>query len=64
MNSIFRTVYWGFWPLGNLVGGWLGAALGLVPTILGGGALTAAGMLLMLTTAAGRLRDQPVLENA
>lgn len=64
MNSIFRTVYWGFWPLGNLIGGWLGASAGLVPTIVGGGAFTAVGLLLMLLTPAGRVREHTLLENA
>jgi MFS family permease len=28
MNSIFRTVYWGAWPLGNLIGGFAAAVIG------------------------------------
>jgi MFS family permease len=64
MNGIFRTIYWGVWPLGNLLGGWAGATLGLVPTIIAGGAFTAAGMLLMLPTPAGRLREHPRMEAA
>ena len=38
MNSVFRTAYWGAWPLGSLVGGYLGSTLGPVPAILIGGA--------------------------
>lgn len=34
MNSIFRTVYWGAWPLGNLVGGYVGSVIGARTTIL------------------------------
>ena len=30
MNSVFRTVYWGGWPVGNLLGGYLGSAFGPV----------------------------------
>lgn len=38
MNSVFRTVFWGAWPLGNVLGGYAGSVLGLVPAILIGGA--------------------------
>jgi MFS family permease len=38
MNSVFRTVFWGGWPLGSVIGGYLGSTLGPVPTILIGGA--------------------------
>jgi predicted MFS family arabinose efflux permease len=38
MNSVFRTVFWGAWPVGNVVGGYVGSTLGLVPAILIGGA--------------------------
>src|SRR5438034_2458656 len=33
MNSIFRTVYWGAWPAGNLVGGYIGSLFGARTTI-------------------------------
>jgi len=39
MNSIFRTVYWGAWPLGNLVGGYLGSVFGPQKSIFLGGLL-------------------------
>src|SRR5438034_231746 len=39
MNSIFRTVYWGAWPLGNLVGGYLGSVFGPRQSIFLGGLL-------------------------
>jgi MFS family permease len=38
MNSVFRTAYWGAWPIGSVVGGYLGSTLGPVPAILIGGA--------------------------
>ena len=38
MNSVFRTVYWGAWPIGSVIGGYLGSTLGPVPAILIGGA--------------------------
>jgi predicted MFS family arabinose efflux permease len=34
MTATFRTVYWGAWPLGNLIGGAAGAAFGAVPVIV------------------------------
>jgi len=39
MNSIFRTVYWGAWPLGNLLGGYLGSVFGPQKSIFLGGLL-------------------------
>ncbi|HEV2217335.1 MAG TPA: MFS transporter [Candidatus Dormibacteraeota bacterium] len=39
MNSIFRTVYWGAWPAGNLIGGYLGSLLGARTTIFAAGLL-------------------------
>jgi len=39
MNSIFRTVYWGAWPAGNLVGGFLGTLFGPSTTIFLAGLL-------------------------
>ncbi len=39
MNSIFRTVYWGAWPAGNLVGGYLGSLFGARTTIFLAGLL-------------------------
>jgi len=39
MNSIFRTVYWGAWPAGNLVGGYLGSVFGPQRSIFLGGLL-------------------------
>jgi predicted MFS family arabinose efflux permease len=38
MNSVFRTVFWGAWPLGSVIGGYVGSILGPVPAILIGGA--------------------------
>ena len=48
MNSIFRTVYWGAWPAGNLVGGYLGSLLGARTTILAAGLLFGCISLLFL----------------
>lgn len=48
MNAIFRTVYWGAWPAGNLVGGYLGSLLGSRTTIFTGGLLFGCLSLLFL----------------
>ena len=48
MNAVFRTVYWGAWPLGNLVGGYLGNLLGPRTAIFVGGLLFACLSLLFL----------------
>src|ERR671937_118244 len=50
MNAVFRTVYWGAWPLGNLLGGFRGTRLGLVPVIIGGAASTVIISLALLLT--------------
>lgn len=55
VNAVYRTVYWGCWPLGNLIGGWLGTVFGLVPTMVAGGIFGAVVMLAMLATPAGRV---------
>lgn len=39
MNSIFRTVFWGAWPLGNLIGGYVGSLVGSRTTIMAAGIL-------------------------
>ncbi|HEV7679372.1 MAG TPA: MFS transporter [Candidatus Dormibacteraeota bacterium] len=33
MTSVFRTVFWGVWPLGNLLGGLVASRIGTVTTI-------------------------------
>jgi predicted MFS family arabinose efflux permease len=37
MNATMKTIVWGVMPLGALLGGALGATLGIVPTIVAGG---------------------------
>jgi MFS family permease len=58
MNATMRTIVWGTIPIGSVVGGILGTAIGVVPTIVLGGfiSLLAAGWIL-----AGpiRIRVQP-----
>lgn len=57
MNAVFRTAYWGAWPLGNLVGGILAAAFGTAQVIVGGGALAALSGVLLLVSPVGRVRS-------
>jgi len=59
MNSVFRMVYWGAWPLGELLGGALGSSIGLTPTIVFGGAACTAVGLAMAFTPVGRLHVFP-----
>lgn len=59
MNALFRTVYWGAWPLGELCGGALGSTLGVTPTIVLGGALGVVAMAAAALTPVGRLRAFP-----
>lgn len=54
MNSIFRTVYWGAWPLGNLIGGYAGSVIGPRMSILAAGLLFGTLSLLFLL---GPVRD-------
>ena len=63
MSATFRTVYWGAWPLGNLVGGILAVNIGLVPTILLGGAWGAAVSLLVFATPLRTVREHPTRPN-
>jgi MFS family permease len=48
MNATMRTIVWGTIPIGSLLGGILGGAIGVVPTIVVGGfiVLLAAGWIL------------------
>jgi len=59
MNAVFRTVYWGAWPLGELCGGALGSTLGVTPTIVLGGALGLVAMGAVAFTPVGRLQAFP-----
>jgi predicted MFS family arabinose efflux permease len=59
MSATFRTVYWGAWPLGNVLGGLGGAIFGTAQTILAGGALAVAASLAILATPLAELRIFP-----
>ena len=57
MNASIRFIVWGSMPLGGLLGGWLGTAIGVVPTlwIVVGGSFLAA--LPVVLSPLVRLRD-------
>ena len=63
MNATFRTVYWGAWPIGNLLGGVLANHIGLVETIVIGGAWGALVHLLVFATPLRRVREHPTLDH-
>jgi MFS family permease len=57
MNATFRTVYWGAQPVGGVIGGWLGATIGVPQTIVLGGICAAVLSLAVLLTPLGRFRQ-------
>ena len=59
MNASFRTIFWGAWPLANLIGGVLGASIGPVPTILIGGSVGLLAAVAIAVGPIGRLRQHP-----
>jgi MFS family permease len=61
MNALFRTVYWGAWPVGNIIGGYLGAQLGLVPVMIGGGAAMAAISAAAFVTPLAMVGEHPTM---
>jgi predicted MFS family arabinose efflux permease len=61
MNATARTIDWGTVPLGAVIGGTLGPAVGIVDTILIGGALQGAAVLWILSKHVIHLREMPKL---
>ncbi|HYY10456.1 MAG TPA: MFS transporter [Kineosporiaceae bacterium] len=59
MNASVRFLVWGSQPLGALAGGFLGASIGLVPTLWIGAALHLASSLPVLLSPLPRMRDLP-----
>ena len=59
MNATVRTVNWGTVPLGGIIGGLLGSSLGLVGTILIGGALQGASVVWIISHHIFSLKDMP-----
>jgi MFS family permease len=57
MTSVFRTFFWGAWPLGNLLGGVLAGAIGAPTTLWLTALLGVAANLTIVFTPLWRVRD-------
>lgn len=57
MTSVFRSFFWGVWPLGNLLGGLLAAAIGASTTLWLAGLLGLAAYLTIVFTPLWRVHD-------
>ncbi len=64
MNATMRTFVWGTMPLGALAGGFLGNAIGSVPTILTAGAIQLLASLWIVASPVLRLRSEPAVPAA
>jgi MFS family permease len=62
MNAIFRTVFWGAWPVGSILGGAVASAVGTAQTIIGASLFAAVASLAMLLSPAGRVIRMPDAE--
>lgn len=62
LNATFRTVNWGTLPVGSIVGGILGTYLGIVPTILVGGAVSGLAVLWVIAREVLGLKEIPIIE--
>ncbi|MDQ6856619.1 MAG: MFS transporter [Candidatus Dormibacteraeota bacterium] len=59
MGAVFRTFFWGAWPLGNLLGGLLAAAIGASSTLWVTALLGTAGFVAIRFTPLWRIRAFP-----
>jgi len=59
MNATMRTIVWGTIPIGAFVGGILGTAIGVVPTIILGSLIEALAALWIILGPVIRLKEQP-----
>jgi MFS family permease len=59
MNATMRTIVWGTIPIGAFVGGILGTAIGVVPTIVLGSLIEALAALWIVLGPVIRLKEQP-----
>ncbi len=62
MNATVRTINWGTLPAGSFIGGILGLYIGIVPTILIGGALSGAAAIWILFSEVIGLREMPKVD--
>ena len=59
MNATMRTIVWGTIPVGAFVGGILGTAIGVVPTIIIGSVISTLAALWIFVGPVRRLKAQP-----
>ena len=59
MGAVFRSFFWGAWPLGNLLGGLLAAAIGAPTTLWVTALLGTVGFLTIRLTPLWRVRNFP-----
>jgi nitrate/nitrite transporter NarK len=56
MNATFRTLFWGIWPVANLLGGFLADRIGAVDVFLMAAGIGVIPVTLILASPIGRLR--------
>ena len=59
MNATMRTIVWGTFPLGGLLGGILGTTVGVVQTIILGGLISTLAALWIFVGPVIRVKEQP-----
>jgi MFS family permease len=59
MNATMRTIVWGTLPIGSLLGGVMGNVVGIVPTMLMGGAISLLAVVWILTGPVIAMKEQP-----
>ena len=64
MNASVRFIVWGTVPLGGLLGGWLGTALGVVPTMWIAAVGTLLSALPVVLSPLIRMRELPTPDHA
>jgi predicted MFS family arabinose efflux permease len=64
MNATVRTINWGTMPVGAIIGGTLGITVGVIGTILIGGALQGAAVLWIVSKHVIRLKEMPKPDEA
>jgi len=59
MNATMRTIVWGTIPVGAFLGGVFGSSLGIIQTILIGGAISTLAALWIVIGPVIRVKEQP-----